>query len=66
MQPRSTRMANCIEQHRPKNDEAQHNFLGVALDVRQVHPILNDGDCKGARERAERAERCDEQGRDVR
>src|SRR5687768_6785072 len=35
-----------VEQHGAKDHQAQHNFLRVAFDARQVHAILNDCDNK--------------------
>lgn len=46
-------MADFIEQHGAEDHEAEHDLLRVALDVREVHPVLDHRDGEGARQRAE-------------
>ena len=46
-------MPNFVEQHCSENHASQNNLLRIALDVREVHSILNNGD-------RERSDQCAE------
>lgn len=46
-------MPHPVDQDRAENYYAQYDLLRVALDVRQVHAVLDDRDHQCADERAE-------------
>lgn len=48
--PCKAAVLQLIEKHSAQYHESEHNFLGVTLDICQIHAVLNDADYQRANE----------------